>query len=446
MTRELIFVQTGQCGNQIGSKYWDVALRDLAKQCQTSSACFDRSMNVLFRNLDHKTGYPLHIGSNVSSLKARAVLVDMEKGVIDSISRSPLGELFTQPQNITDVSGSGNNWATGYVEYGSNHGDDIMNAIRTQLESCDCVDSVVFLQSLSGGTGSGLGSFILDRTADDFSKVNRMMIPVFPSVTDDVVTAPYNSVLALNTISENGNIVMTVDNDSLFKHYNLSNSQAQQETHQKPNPFDAANTVVAEMIQGLSFSLRFGGDSALFPSHIHAITCGKQKFLSPAIYMGGNTVSQRQVLSFEKAISSRYDEKITLCRAWRKSSDDRFGLTYWGGESIATVLQATSKANPSGISLFGHTQVGTDDIKQPCGVLKLSRNGSMHTVLEDIRVKFSKFYKRKAHLHHYLQHIEASHLEEAVNNLMDLIATHRGQSGPSDIRIVQERSRYRVSR
>lgn len=31
MPRELITVQIGQCGNQVGCKFWDVALREHAK-------------------------------------------------------------------------------------------------------------------------------------------------------------------------------------------------------------------------------------------------------------------------------------------------------------------------------------------------------------------------------------------------------------------------------
>ena len=443
MTREVIVVQTGQCGNQIGTKFWDVALQAHAKHRTSSSTCFDRGMNVLFRNVDYKSGYPLQVGSQVSCLKARVVLVDMESGVINPILRSPLGELYSQPQIITDVSGSGNNWATGYMEYGNVHGDDITNAIRIQLECCDCVDSVVFLQSLSGGTGSGLGSYIVGRVADEFSGVNRIVVPVFPSGTDDVVTAPYNSVLALNTLADDANVVLVVDNESLFKHYNLLNSQALQETNQRPNPFDAANTVVAEMIQELTTSLKFGGDSVFFPSHTDSLTCGKEKFLAPVLYMGGDKTFQRQAISFEKAITSKYDEKLSLCRAWRDCPADHSGLIYWGNISLAKVLQTAIKTSTSDITLFGHTKNERNGLSNPEGFLKLSRNASMFTVFHDIRRKFLKFYKRKAHLHHYLPHIEESQLEEASENLRILSDTYRYRCGAPGTSIPQTRRKPR---
>lgn len=41
----------------------------------------------------------------------KAVLVDMEEGVISEMMRGPLGSLFDHNQLISSVSGSGNNWS-----------------------------------------------------------------------------------------------------------------------------------------------------------------------------------------------------------------------------------------------------------------------------------------------------------------------------------------------
>ena len=57
---------------------------------------------------------PVGDGTNaIRSLKARAVIVDMEEGVINNMVRGPLGELFDDRQFISDVSGAGNNWYVG---------------------------------------------------------------------------------------------------------------------------------------------------------------------------------------------------------------------------------------------------------------------------------------------------------------------------------------------
>lgn len=71
------------------------------------------------------------------------------------------------------------------------------------------------MHSIGGGTGSGLGTYILQALEDYFPEVYRFSTAVFPSEDDDVVTSPYNSVLALRELSEHADCVMPVDNASL---------------------------------------------------------------------------------------------------------------------------------------------------------------------------------------------------------------------------------------
>lgn len=76
--------------------------------------------------------------------KARAVLVDMEEGVINGIRNGDLKELFDPggQQFVTAPSGCGNNWAHGFHESGPRYRDRIMNRIRSLLkwlgEMCWC--------------------------------------------------------------------------------------------------------------------------------------------------------------------------------------------------------------------------------------------------------------------------------------------------------------------
>ena len=48
--------------------------------------------------------------SKIKSLKARAVMIDMEEGVVSELLKGPMRDVFDSRQLITDVSGSGNNW------------------------------------------------------------------------------------------------------------------------------------------------------------------------------------------------------------------------------------------------------------------------------------------------------------------------------------------------
>ena len=69
---------------------------------------------------------------------------------------------------------------------------------QLQAEACDSLQGFLLLHSLGGGTGSGLGSALLGQLAEEYPEVERFATSVLPSPAhDDVVTSPYNAVLAL---------------------------------------------------------------------------------------------------------------------------------------------------------------------------------------------------------------------------------------------------------
>lgn len=73
------------------------------------------------------------------------------------------------------------------------------------------------MHSIGGGTGSGLGTYLLSLLEDYFPNVYRFSTVVFPSQEDDVITSPYNSVLALKELTDHADCVLPVDNASLSK-------------------------------------------------------------------------------------------------------------------------------------------------------------------------------------------------------------------------------------
>ena len=155
--------------------------------------------------------------SPIYSLRARAVCIDMEEGVLNRLMRSPMGELFDNAQFVKDVSGAGNNWAHGHGHYGPLYADEILEAVRVAAEKCDSLQSFFIMHSLGGGTGSGLGTYVLHLLADAYPDVYRFNTAVFPAGggSTDVVTAPYNSVLALNQFRLFSDAVLPVDNEAL---------------------------------------------------------------------------------------------------------------------------------------------------------------------------------------------------------------------------------------
>lgn len=63
------------------------------------------------------------------------------------------------------------------------------------------------------GTGSGLGTCILQILEDEFPEVHRFVTSIYPSGEDDVITSPYNSVLAMKELSDHADCVLPIENE-----------------------------------------------------------------------------------------------------------------------------------------------------------------------------------------------------------------------------------------
>ena len=101
-------LQVGQCGNQVGCRFWDLILREHVLHNRVGM--FNQALSAYFTDADARYGAS---SQDARALRARAVLVDMEEGVVAAALRGPLRTLFDRRQIVTNVSGSGNNWAHG---------------------------------------------------------------------------------------------------------------------------------------------------------------------------------------------------------------------------------------------------------------------------------------------------------------------------------------------
>lgn len=76
-------------------------------------------------------------------------------------TQGPLSELFDAQQLLYDVSGAGNNWAHGHHGYGPQYREPLLQQLRRAAEEADSLQGFLLLHSLGGGTGSGLGTYLL---------------------------------------------------------------------------------------------------------------------------------------------------------------------------------------------------------------------------------------------------------------------------------------------
>ncbi|KAG7251223.1 hypothetical protein CRUP_011880, partial [Coryphaenoides rupestris] len=98
------------------------------------------------------------------------------------------------------------------MTYGLAYREQIVEKVRRAAEHCDCLQCFFLIHSMGGGTGSGLGTRVLGLLEEEFPEVCRVVTSVFPSEEDDVVTSPYNSVLAMKELTEHADCVLPVEN------------------------------------------------------------------------------------------------------------------------------------------------------------------------------------------------------------------------------------------
>ncbi|TNN56809.1 Tubulin gamma-1 chain [Liparis tanakae] len=229
MPREIITLQLGQCGNQIGFEFWKqlcaehgISPEGIVEEFATEGN--DRK-DVFFYQADDEHYIP------------RAVLLDLEPRVIHSILNSPYANLYN-PENIylsEHGGGAGNNWASGYSQ-GKKIQEDIFDIIDREADGSDSLEAsqplityraspgpggtletdfkshgFVLCHSIAGGTGSGLGSYLLEKLNDRYPKKLVQTYSVFPNQDEmsDVVVQPYNSLLTLKRLTQNADCVVS---------------------------------------------------------------------------------------------------------------------------------------------------------------------------------------------------------------------------------------------
>ena len=119
----------------------------------------------------------------------RAVLVDLEPGTMDSVRSGPFGQIFRPDNFVFGQSGAGNNWAKGHYTEGAELVDSVLDVVRKEAESCDCLQGFQLTHSLGGGTGSGMGTLLISKIREEYPDriMNTFSVVPSPKVSDTVV-------------------------------------------------------------------------------------------------------------------------------------------------------------------------------------------------------------------------------------------------------------------
>jgi tubulin epsilon len=458
MPREIISVQVGQCGNQIGMRFWDLALREHASR----GVLFDDSMSSFFKFEEN--------GTEIPTIKARSLVVDMEEGVINQLLKSDIGELFDDKQFIKDVSGAGNNWAHGFYEYGSLYSKLIIEKLHKILEECDSPQCFMLMHSIGGGTGSGLGSYIVKTLNEEYSDLYKFTVSVFPSKDDDVITSPYNSILSLNQLINNADCVLPIDNQALidicnkvdqetkksdskiFKNknildvneiknkgkniININTNMAINDKAEK-KPYDKMNSIIAHLLCNLTCSMRFEGSLNV---DINDITMNLVPFprlhfmlssVSPLFHVLDKKLEPRRVDQIFYDVFNR-DHHLISVNSLSSGVYLASALIARGNLSISDININLAKQKKQ-LKMINWNQEGfkiglcdQPPVNMNYGLLCLSNNTAIADCFEELRNRFNKLYKKKAHIHHYTEYMQdKTDFDRAIGNVEELIEDYR---------------------
>ncbi|VAI00816.1 unnamed protein product [Triticum turgidum subsp. durum] len=207
--REILHIQGGQCGNQIGAKFWEVICGehgvDPTGQYTGSAPEQLERMDVYFNEAGGNRYVP------------RAVLMDLEPGTMDSLRSGPIGAIFRPDNFVYGQSGAGNNWAKGHYTEGAELIDSVLDVVRKEAENSDCLQGFQVCHSLGGGTGSGMGTLLISKIREEYPDRMMLTFSVFPSPkVSDTVVEPYNATLSVHQLVENADECMVLDNEALY--------------------------------------------------------------------------------------------------------------------------------------------------------------------------------------------------------------------------------------
>merc|ERR1712107_896463 len=117
--REIVHLQAGQCGNQIGAKFWEIISDE--------------------HGIDPTGAY-----TGTSDLQMERIEV-----------------YYNEAQGLSPE-------AKGHYTEGAELVDSVLDVVRKEAEGCDCLQGFQLTHSLGGGTGSGMGTLLISKIREEY--------------------------------------------------------------------------------------------------------------------------------------------------------------------------------------------------------------------------------------------------------------------------------------
>merc|ERR1712178_331809 len=155
--REAISIHVGQAGIQVGNACWELYCLEhgIQPDGQMPSDKTIGGGDDAFNTFFSETGAGKHV--------PRCIYLDLEPTVIDEVRTGTYRQLYHPEQLISGKEDVANNYARGHYTVGKEIVDLALDRIRKLADQCTGLQGFLLFNTVGGGTGSGLGSLLLER-------------------------------------------------------------------------------------------------------------------------------------------------------------------------------------------------------------------------------------------------------------------------------------------
>lgn len=269
---DLMTITLGHTGTMVGIEYWGRVLEEHKKKLGNLDEWASRGEEDVNIHFDWKE----------DEAHPRCLAIDLDPASIEAFPKEiPQIEKENVIGKLSGIGGTGRRWRRGY-----NNGEiiDKEEKVMEKLEDFgEKVDGILIICSLGGGTGSGVGSRLIEKIKENEKLKEKYVIAfvVLPaslaSKRERSPTSPYNAVFALNRFSKYADVIVPFDNQALQSAIRTIGNKAGV-TDRDLNP------AIANVISILTSLSRFPRGNDLLNVLTDCVPLDSCKFVIPSIF------------------------------------------------------------------------------------------------------------------------------------------------------------------